>query len=146
MKTPAAGTGNEAAPSAALFAITARLSLAPGRPDILAEIGSVENLSDTALHVERVFMRPYAAEARPRQGESVPNLWKGPLEGWWQLSDGRRFGLSTRDDSVNSISLWIKENGIQHPDVRFFDSRLSTIAPGAVWTPSAPMGALLKCE
>ena len=146
MKTPAAGTGKEAASSVALFAITARLSLASGRPEILAEIVSVENLSDTALHVERVFMRPYAAEARPQQSESVPNLWKGPLKGWWQLSDGRRFGISTRDDSVNSISLWIKENGIQHPDARFSDPGLSLIAPGAVWTPSAPMGALLKCK
>ena len=140
MKTPAAGAGNKA-PSSPLFAITARLSLAPDRPEILAEIVSVENLSATVLHVERVFMRPYAAEARPKQCESVPNLWKGPLEGWWQLSDGRRFGLSSRDDSLASISLWIKDNGVQHPDARFGSP--FEIAPGETWHPADPMGALL---
>ena len=144
MKNPYDGGASQSAPP--LFAITARMSLAPGRPDILAEIVSVENMSGSPLRVERVFMRPYAVEARPKQGESVPNLWKGPLEGWWLLSDGSCFGLSTRDDSVNSINLWIKEDGIQHPDARFADRGPFTIAPGATWTPSAPMGALLKCE
>jgi hypothetical protein len=130
----------------AVFAITARLSVAPGRPDVLAEIVSAENLSSATLHVERVFMRPYAAEAKPQQAESVPNLWKGPVESRWLLSDGRRYGISSRDDSLHSATLWIKEDGIQHPDVRFKDGPCFDIPPGGIWIPSVPMGALLKCD
>ncbi len=145
-KAPAESVAADA-PSAAgnaLFAVTARLSLAPGRADVLGEIVSAENLSSGPLRVECVFMRPYAAEARPKEVDSVPNLWKGPLEDWWALSDGRRFGLSSRDDALVSVSLWIKDGGVQHPDARF--GAPFEIAPGETWRPADPMGALLRCE
>ena len=130
----------------AAFAMTARLSLAPGRADVLAEIEAVENLSDSPLRVERVFMRPFAAEARPGEIPSVPNLWRGPHEGWWRLSGGRRFGAVTRDAASCSFRFYVSGNGVQHPDAPFVENGPFEIAPGTSWTPSSPMGALLKCE
>ena len=128
------------------FAMTARLSLAPGRADVLAEIVAAENLSDAPLRVERVFMRPFAAEARPGEIPSVPKLWKGPHDGWWRLSGGRRFGAVTRDAASCSFRFYVSGNGVQHPDAPFVENGPFEIAPGATWTPSSPMGALLKCE
>ena len=141
-----AGSPRWGAEGGPLFAITARLSLAPGNPDILAELLSAENMTSTPIEVERIFMRPYAAVAKPSQSDSVPNLWKGPLEDWWLLPDGHRFGISSHDDSAQSFSLWIKDDGVQHPDARFTDGAKFTIAPWATWRPAAPMGALLKYE
>ena len=129
-----------------LFAMTARLSLAPGRADVLAEIVAAENLSDSPLRVERVFLRPFAAESSPGEIPSVPKLWKGPHEGWWRLSDGRRFGAVTRDAASCSFRFYVSGNGVQHPDAPFVENGPFEIAPGATWTPSSPMGALLKCE
>ena len=145
----AAATPSEAAPlgkPAAAFAMTARLSLAPGRSDVLAEIVAAENLSDSPLLVERVFLRPFAAEARPGEIPSVPKLWKGPHDGWWRLSDGRRFGAVTRDAASCSFRFYVSGNGVQHPDAPFVENGPFEIAPGTTWTPSSPMGALLKCE
>ena len=129
-----------------LFAMTARLSLAPGRADVLAEIVAAENLSDSTLRVERVFLRPFAAEASPGEIPSVPKLWKGPHEGWWRLSDGRRFGAVTRDAASCSFRFYVSGNGVQHPDAPFVENGPFEIAPGATWMPSSPMGALLKAD
>ena len=50
---------------------------------------------------------------------------------------GKKLGIKT---------LWIKDDGVQHPDARFTDGAKFTIAPWATWRPAAPMGALLKYE
>lgn len=126
--------------------MTARLSLAPGRADVLAEIVAAENLSDSPLRVERVFLRPFAAESSPGEIPSVPKLWKGPHEGWWRLSDGRRFGAVTRDAASCSFRFYVSGNGVQHPDAPFVENGPFEIAPGATWMPSSPMGALLKAD
>jgi len=130
----------------ARFAMSARLSLAPGRAEVLAEIASAENLSGEPLPVERVFLRPFAAEAKPGQIPSVPKLWKGPHDGWWSLSGGRRFGAVTRDASSCSFRFYLSGDGAQHPDAPFVEDGPFEIPPGATWRPSSPMGAILKCE
>ena len=139
-----AGSPRRAAGAAPLFAMTARLSLAPGRGDVLAEIVSAENLSASPLRIEKVFMRPYAIDKHPVGAKVVPKLWKGPHEGWWTLSDGRRFGALSRDPSSCSFPFFVSGDGVQHPDAPFAEDRTFEIAPGATWRPSSPMGALLR--
>ena len=129
---------------APLFAMTARLSLAPGCAEVLAEIVSAENLGDAPLRVERVFMRPYAAAVKPKGVPTVPKLWKGPHEGWWHLSDGRRFGAVSSDASSCSFRFYIDKSGVQHPDAPFVEDAPFEIAPGDTWRPSSPMGARLQ--
>ena len=129
--------------SQAAFAMTASLSIAPGRNDVLAEIVSAENLSDRPLFVERVFMRPFAVCDRPDEIPSVPKLWRGPHEGWWTLPDGRRFGMVSRDRASCSCRFYVGRGGEQHPDAPFVEDGPFEIAPGATWTPSSPMGAVL---
>ena len=126
------------------FAITDRLSIAPGSADILAEIVSLENIGESPIDVEYLYMRPFAAEPRPApvHGETVPNLWKGPVEGWWRLSDGSVWGVVSSDPGVVSAKLWFrKETGSQHPDVRCAGVPPFTLAPGETWTPPFPIGA-----
>ncbi len=127
-----------------LFAMTARLSLAPGGDDVLAEIVSAENLGDAPIRVERVFMRPYAAAAKPEGVPTVPKLWKGPHEGWWRLSDSRRFGAVSHDASSCSFRFHIDKGGVQHPDAPFVEDGSFEIPPRATWRPSWPMGARLQ--
>ena len=129
-----------------LFAMTARLSLAPGCDEILAEIVSAENLGAAPLRVERVFLRPYAAAAKPEGVPTVPKLWKGPHEGWWRLPDGRCFGAVSCDASSCSFRFYVDRKGAQHPDAPFVEDGPFAIPPGASWRPSSPMGALLKAE
>ena len=140
----AGGSGGAAHPS---FAITDRLSLAPGSADILAEIVLLENVGADPIAVEYLFLRPLAAEERPTpcRGATVPNLWKGPVEGWWRLSDGSRWGVSSRDPGVVSASLWFrKEDATQHPDVRCLGVPPFTIAPGAAFRPPLPIGSRIR--
>ena len=129
-----------------LFAMTARLSLAPGCDEVLAEIVSAENLGAAPLRVERVFLRPYAAAAKPEGVPTVPKLWKGPHEGWWRLPDGRCFGAVSCDASSCSFRFYVDRKGAQHPDAPFVEDGPFAIPPGASWRPSSPMGALLKAE
>ncbi|MBQ7667558.1 MAG: hypothetical protein IJS46_06150, partial [Kiritimatiellae bacterium] len=130
-----------------LFAITDRLSLAPGSADILAEIVALENTGDSPIDVEYLFLRPLAAEERPQphRAATVPNLWKGPVEGWWRLPDGSLWGLTSRDPGVVSANLWFrKDDNTQHPDVRCLGIPPFTLAPGALFEPPLPIGARVK--
>ena len=134
-----------AAPSALGFAFTHRLSLAPGTADILAEIVSLENAGSVPIDVRCIFMRPFAVQRDPVEARSVPNLWKGPVEGFWLLSDGSRWGVSTRDPRVLKAALWRKDGETaQHPDVRCMEGEPFTLAPGASFRPSSPIGARIK--
>ena len=128
------------------FAITDRLSLAPSSGEILAEIVKLENTGDVPLPVRYLFLRPFATEADPQgvRGNTVPNLWKGPVEGWWRLSDGAMFGFASIDSGVVSAYLWYRdEDATQHPDVRCVADQPFTLAPGASYEPPVPMGARL---
>ncbi|MBQ7667522.1 MAG: hypothetical protein IJS46_05965, partial [Kiritimatiellae bacterium] len=129
---------------APLFAMTARLSIAPDCAEVLAEIVSVENISPAPLHVERVFMRPFAVEASPKGIPVAKNLYGPPHEGGWILADGRRFIAITHDRASCSFPFYISGDGVQHPDAPFTEDAPFEIAPGQTWTPSSPMGALLK--
>ena len=142
--SPRRGTEGEPLQAPALFAMTARLSLAPDSSDVLAEIVSAENLSAFPLHVERVFMRPYAATAKPEGVPTVPKLWEGPHDGWWRLPDGRRFGAVSHDASSCSFRFYIDKKGVQHPDAPFVEDGPFEIPPRATWRPSWPMGARLQ--
>ena len=134
-----------AAPSALGFAFTHRLSLAPGTADVLAEIVSLENAGSVPIDVRCIFMRPFAVQRDPVEARSVPNLWKGPVEGFWLLSDGSRWGVSTRDPRVLKATLWRKDGETaQHPDVRCMEGEPFTLAPGASFRPSSPIGARIK--
>jgi len=133
--------------TAVAFAITDRLSLAPDSSDILVEIVKLENIGTVPIDVEYLFLRPLAAEERPRPCREgiVPNLWKGPVEGWWQLPDGSRWGVTSRDPGVVSAVMWFrKEDATQHPDIRCLGGRSFTLPPGETWTPSVPIGARLS--
>ena len=126
--------------------MTARLSLAPGCDEALAEIVSAENLGASPIRVERVFMRPYAATAKPEGVPTVPKLWKGPHEGWWRLPDGGRFGAVSSDAASCSFRFFVDAKGVQHPDAPFVEDGPFEIPPGAMWRPSSPMGARLKAD
>ena len=129
------------------FALTDHLSLAPGSGEILAEIVKLENNGDVPLPVRYLFLRPFATEAEPQgvRGDTVPNLWKGPVEGWWRLSDGAMFGFASIDPGVISAYLWYRdEDATQHPDVRCAADQPFTLAPGAFYEPPVPMGARLR--
>lgn len=137
------------APESLRFAFTHRLSLAPGDADILAEILSLENLGGEPIAVRSLFMRPFAVEKAPREVDTVPNLWKGPTEDYWLLSDGSRWGIASADEGVLKATLWInKEGSSQHPDVRCMVDAPFILAPGDKYTPEKPIGAriVLKKE
>lgn len=130
----------------ARFAITDRLSLAPGSSEVLAEIVSLENTGSASIPVRFLFLRPFAAQAAPPKAAktSVPNLWNAPLEADWLLSDGSRFGFSTRDQAVSSAILWCDAHGGQHPDVRCLGLPPFTLAPDETFLPPRPIGARLR--
>jgi len=129
----------------ARFAITHRLSLAPGSDEILAEVVSLENTGDAPFTVQALMMRPFAVEKQPAEVETVPNLWKGPVEDYWELSDGSRYGIASTDPGVLKASLWRKDGTTsQHPDVRCMDGKPFALAPGETFTPSLPMGARIR--
>ena len=125
------------------FAFTHRLSLSPGSPDILAEIVSLENTGKEPFCAKVLFMRPFAVQARPGEKDSVPNLWKGPVEDWWELEDGSLWGVSSHDPRVLKAVLWYREeDSSQHPDVRCMEGEPFNLKPGAVFRPpSGPIGA-----
>ncbi len=129
-------------------AITTRLSLAPGEEEILAEIVKLENIGENPIDVRHLMMRPFAAEEKPEiDHEVVPDLWKGPVENYWMLSDGSRFGIASRDPGVESAIFWLRpDSNIQHPDVRCLGTTPFTLAPKTAWTPRLPLGARLRMK
>ncbi len=140
--TSRAGSAGGVVPELLAFAFTHRLSLAPGSADILAEIVSLENIGTEPFKVQFLFMRPFAIQAWPGETETVPNLWKGPVEDYWTLDDGSRWGVASYDPGVLKVSLWYREaDKSQHPDVRCREDDPFTLAPGATFRPSVPMGA-----
>ena len=143
--SPVTGDGE----GAVAFAITDRLSLAPDSSDILVEIVKLENIGAEPINVEYLFLRPLAAEEKPKpcRSTTVPNLWKGPVEGWWQLSDGSRWGVTSSDPGVMSAVMWFrKEDATQHPDIRCLGVPSFTLPIGEIWTPSVSIGAQLSKE
>ena len=140
-----AGSAQREAEGEPHFAFTHRLSLAPGRAEILAEIVSLENLGAAPFNVKVLFMRPFAIQANPGETDSVPNLWKGPVEGYWMLDDGSRWGVASRDAGMLKVRLWYRdEDSSQHPDVRCMEGKAFDLAPGATFKPTVPMGALIR--
>ena len=142
-----AGVAGGSVPEGVRFAFTHRLSLAPGSAEVLAEILSLENTGPEPFETTFLFMRPFAVEKEPQQTRSVPNLWKGPVEGYWLLSDGSRWGIESHDPGVMKASLWRKEGTTsQHPDVRCRESGPFVLAPGAVHRPGVPMAARIRLQ
>lgn len=143
--TKGAGSAGGTAPDSLAFAFTHRLSVAPGCADILAEIVSLENTGTAPFKVKFLFMRPFAIQAQPGQTDTVPNLWKGPVEDYWTLDDGSLWGIASHDPGVLKASLWYREeDGSQHPDVRCREGDAFELAPGGVFRPSIPMGARIR--
>ena len=127
------------------FAITHRLSLAPGRDEALADTVSLENTGAQPFSVQFLFLRPFAIEARPGETETVPNLWKGPVEDYWTLADGTRWGVASTDPGVVKATLWFRESdATQHPDVRCTAGDPFRLDPGQTYRPTAPMGARMR--
>ena len=142
-----AGVAGGSVPEGVRFAFTHRLSLAPGSAEVLAEILSLENTGPEPFETTFLFMRPFAVEKEPRETRSVPNLWKGPVEGYWLLSDGSRWGIESHDPGVMKASLWRKEGTTsQHPDVRCREDGPFVLAPGAAYHPGVPMAARIRFQ
>ena len=142
-----AGVAGGSVPEGVRFAFTHRLSLAPGSAEVLAEILSLENTGPEPFETTFLFMRPFAVEKEPRETRSVPNLWKGPVEGYWLLSDGSRWGIESHDPGVKKASLWRKEGTTsQHPDVRCREDGPFVLAPGAAYHPGVPMAARIRFQ
>ena len=128
------------------FAVTHRLTVAPGARDILAEIVSLENLGDKPIFVKRLFLRPYSLEKMPAAVSFAPSVWHGPCEAAWRLPGGGAWGVSSRDDSAVRFRFFVDRAGVQHPDARFApDARAAgfTLVPGDVWRPALPHSALI---
>ena len=128
------------------FAVTHRLTLAPGSRDVLAEIVSLENLGSAPLFVKQLFLRPYSLEEKPVAVPFAPNVLHGPCEAAWRLPGGGSWGVSSRDEAAARFRFFVDRAGVQHPDARFApDARAAGFAldPGAVWRPSVPHSALL---
>ena len=140
-RRPVIGEGGAAA-----FAVTHRLTLAPGSRDVLAEIVSLENLGAAPLFVKQLFLRPYSLEEKPVAVPFAPNVLHGPCEAAWRLPGGGSWGVSSRDEAAARFRFFVDRAGVQHPDARFApDARAAGFAldPGAVWRPSVPHSALL---
>ena len=140
-RRPVIGEGGAAA-----FAVTHRLTLAPGSRDVLAEIVSLENLGSSPLFVKQLFLRPYSLEEKPVAVPFAPNVLHGPCEAAWRLPGGGSWGVSSRDEAAARFRFFVDRAGVQHPDARFApDARAAGFAlnPGAVWRPSVPHSALL---
>ena len=128
------------------FAVTHRLTLAPGSRNVLAEIVSLENLGSAPLFVKQLFLRPYSLEEKPVAVPFAPNVLHGPCEAAWRLPGGGSWGVSSRDEAAARFRFFVDRAGVQHPDARFApDARAAGFAldPGAVWRPSVPHSALL---
>ena len=128
------------------FAVTHRLTLAPGSRDVLAEIVSLENLGAAPLFVKQLFLRPYSLEEKPVAVPFAPNVLHGPCEAAWRIPGGGSWGVSSRDGAAARFRFFVDRAGVQHPDARFApDARAAGFAldPGAVWRPSVPHSALL---
>ena len=128
------------------FAVTHRLTLAPGSRDVLVEIVSLENLGSAPLFVKQLFLRPYSLEEKPVAVPFAPNVLHGPCEAAWRLPGGGSWGVSSRDGAAARFRFFVDRAGVQHPDARFTpDARAAGFAldPGAVWRSSVPHSALL---
>ena len=140
-RRPVIGEGGDAA-----FAVTHRLTLAPGSRDVLAEIVSLENLGAAPLFVKQLFLRPYSLEEKPVAVPFAPNVLHGPCEAAWRLPGGGAWGVSSHDEAAARFRFFVDRAGVQHPDARFApDARAAGFAldPGAVWRPSVPHSARL---
>ena len=146
----AEGTGRSGAaggdsPEGLAFAFVHRLSLAPGASEVLAEIVSLENTGAVPFTMKFLMMRPFAVQAEPGEADTVPNLWKGPVEDYWLLAGGSRFGIASHDPGVLSAKLWYRvTDASQHPDVRCMAGGPVVLAPGDTYEPPVPMGARLR--
>ena len=130
------------------FAITLRFTLAPGSPEILAEILSVQNLGDGPLGIQKLFLCPLAGgDAPPERVPTAINVWKGGNESYWRLADGSRYGARSLDPSADGFNLWTEADGRQHADIPFRPSpEPITLAPGETLEAPRPMGAVLVLE
>ena len=125
------------------FEIVQRMTLSPGRSEVLAEIVSFKNLGKMPAEIVHLFLRPFAADKPEKSAESVPNLWKGPAEASWTLPGGLRYGVKSGDSTADGFLLWTGDGGDQHPDVRFLPDAPLVVAPGATCLSASPMSALL---
>jgi hypothetical protein len=129
------------------FRVAHRLALAPGCRGALAEIASLANTGDSPISVARLFMCPTPVEASPDTSRNPPNLWKGFCHSAWVLSDGRKYGVFSHDESAASFNLWIDGGGAIHPDAIFKpESAPVILQPGETYVPSQTMSAVLTLK
>ncbi len=123
------------------FSLEHCMTVAPDRTDFLCEIVGVENTGRSAFSIRRLYMCPFAAEARPVVLKGVPNLWKGIRECSWRMSGGRLYGMASSDPSAQWFNLWIDADGRQHPDIDFAPETDFLLSPGERYSPKSPMSA-----
>ena len=130
------------------FVVTLRFTLAPGSPEVLAEILAVRNLGSEPLSIEKIFLCPLAGgDAPPEREPTAINVWKGGDESYWRLADGRRYGARSLDESADGFNLWTEPDGRQHADVPFRPAPVPVVlAPGETLLAPRPMGATIVLE
>ena len=129
------------------FRVVHRLTLAPGCRGVLAEIASLTNTGESPISVTRLFMCPTPPEAHPDTTKAPPNLWKGFCQSSWIMSDGRKYGVFSHDDSAATFNLWIDGGNSIHPDVIFkLDNDPVVLSPGETYVPRQTMSAILTLK
>ncbi len=124
------------------FAITLRLTLAPGASEALAEIAAFENIGSKPIEMRSLFIRAFSTETSPVSA-IPPNLWKAPNEAAWRIPGGGMWGLASEDATANPFKFWFRSiDNSQHPDAPFSSSEKPlAIVPGETWLPPTPMSA-----
>lgn len=122
--------------------MTHRVTMASCRKDFLCEIVRIRNVGQEGFTIRRVYLCPFAEERDPAVRRGVPNLWNGPRECHWVMSDKKSYGMISPDLSAEWFNLWIDPDGRQHPDINFLPEETVRLLPGKAYEPSVPMGAI----
>jgi hypothetical protein len=120
------------------FEVTHRLYQPAGRAWFIAEAVSVKNTGSAPLRLKGLYFR-LDNTSKETPPPLVPNLWGEPQSGCWLDSGkGLFFGAVAPRGSDTRVHFWLDSNGGQHPDARLELEAPVELAPGAVFTPSAP--------
>lgn len=120
------------------FEVTHRLYQPAGRAWLIAEAVGVRNTGNTPLCLKGLYFR-LENTSRKTPPPSAPNVWGEPQSGCWlDTATDLFFGAVAPWGSDTQVHFWLDAEGGQHPDARLELDAPVELAPGAVFTPSAP--------
>lgn len=119
-----------------------RITLSTHTAQFLCEVVRIRNIGQDEFTLRRIYLCPLFAGTIAGVRKGVPNLWKGPRECHWEMSDGRSYGMYSSDSSAEWFNLWIDQEGRQHPDINFLPNGTVRLSSGQVYVPNLPMGAI----